>query len=143
MVGFFEAYALFFKKYFQLHGKSTRSEYWWVFLINIIIRFIISIIIFTIYSAITGADDLLFSLFYVIIGLCIYQFLIFIPSINLIIRRYRDTGISAWWFVLTNILPFLITVIITFENNFASYLSPIVSLLLIADFVIKLLPSKK
>ncbi|TPR13146.1 DUF805 domain-containing protein [Apilactobacillus timberlakei] len=143
MVGLFESYSLFFKNYFHLSGKSSRSEYWFAVLMNFIIRLIISILIFTIYSVFTGASDLILSLFFAIIGLVIYELIILIPSINLIIRRYRDAGISPVWFIVTNFVPFVMEIFASIMENVPYYLNIIILVLLIIDFIIKIMPSKK
>lgn len=143
MVGLFESYALFFKNYFHLSGKSSRAEYWFTVLINFIVRLIISILIFTIYSVFTGASDLIFSLFFVIMGLVIYELIIIIPSINLVIRRYRDAGISPSWFIITNFVPFVMGVFTSVMENVPYYLNIIILILLVIDFIIKIMPSKK
>ena len=37
MVSFPDAIKLFFSRYVDFQGRSTRAEYWWVYLFNLII----------------------------------------------------------------------------------------------------------
>lgn len=43
-IGFGEAVKLFFKNYVNFNGRATRSEYWWVYLFNIIVYTVLSIL---------------------------------------------------------------------------------------------------
>lgn len=74
-VGFGEAISLFFKNYVNFNGRASKSEYWWIFLFNMIIFIPLSII--------SGVFPLLGSL-------C--SFALMIPGISLSVRRLHDTG---------------------------------------------------
>ena len=93
-----DSYKLFWKKAFDFKGLTTRSEYWWAYLANIIIYFVLSIFI-VISSAINEGLGLLFNFIYVL-----YAFGQFIPSISICIRRVRDMG-KGWQWIFINLIP--------------------------------------
>ena len=95
-----ESYKFFWKKAFDFKGRSTRSEYWWAYLANIIIYFLLAILV-GISSAIDETLGLLFNLIYVL-----YSLGQFIPSISIIIRRVRDVG-KGWQWIFINLIPFV------------------------------------
>ena len=77
-VTMFKAYGLMFKNAFNFLGRASRSEFWWVVLMNIIIGFVISI-----FDTITGLyyvyeyEGSLFQIGYIDI---IYRLITIIPS---------------------------------------------------------------
>ena len=92
------SYKIFWAKAFDFKGRSTRSEYWWAYLANIIIYLSLAILV-SISSAINETLGLLFSLIYIL-----YSFGQFIPSISICIRRVRDMG-KAWQWIFINLIP--------------------------------------
>lgn len=90
--GMKNAIKLYFNQYFVFKGKSTRAQYWWIVLFNLIVTTILSFII-------PFATD-------------IYTLAVFIPSLAILTRRYQDVGFSFLFsliFMLFNtILAFLI-----------------------------------
>ncbi|TPR43874.1 DUF805 domain-containing protein [Apilactobacillus micheneri] len=149
MVGMWEAYKLFFMNYVNFSGKSSRAEYWWVRLINFIIEFIFVIIgIGLILGYVANTSNFAMLWYGIILFMfpSFYGLVILIPGISLLIRRYRDTGISPWWLLLTVVLPYFMLVLIQFNinNNLFVVIAYIIfALLTIANFVITILPSKK
>ncbi len=82
-VGFGKAISLFFKNYVNFSGRASRSEYWWIFLFNMITFIPLSLIS----SAVPPLG-----------GLC--SIALMIPGIALAVRRLHDVGKSgAWWFM--------------------------------------------
>ena len=81
-----DSYKIFWTKAFDFRGRSSRSEYWWAYLANIIIYFLLAIFV-GISSAISETLGLLFNLIYIF-----YSLGQFIPSISICIRRVRDMG---------------------------------------------------
>lgn len=82
-VGFGEAVKLFFKNYVNFSGRASKSEYWWVFLFNMIALIPVSLIS----SAVPPLG-----------GAC--SIALMIPGISLAVRRLHDTGKSgAYWFM--------------------------------------------
>ena len=82
-VGFGEAIKLFFKNYVNFSGRASKSEYWWVFLFNILMYIPIALIS-SILPPLGGACSIA----------------LMIPGISLAVRRLHDTGKpGGWWFM--------------------------------------------
>jgi len=78
-----------FKNTFKIAPRASRGEYWWVYLLNIILYVLM----------------LLEKQAPTLSGVSAIGFLIlFIPSITLGIRRLHDTNRSGWW-LLISIIP--------------------------------------
>ena len=100
-----------FRKYADFDGRASRSEYWWFFLISIIVSSLLSII-----DTITGTFNPDYG-----IGLLstIYSLAVFIPSFAVNIRRLHDIGRSGWWLLL-HLIPLLGTLVLLFWSIKAS-----------------------
>lgn len=107
----FTAYKKYWQNYVNFQDRSTRSDYWWVILANIIIRFFFtSLIVVGLFNCINFSDTgSIFTpdaggwlAFVVIITILymIYLLATLIPNISISIRRIRDTGLSPWWYSL-------------------------------------------
>ena len=92
------AYKTFWTKAFDFKGRSTRSEYWWAYLANFIIIFLLAIFV-GISVAINETLGLLLNLIYILFTLGQ-----FIPSISICIRRVRDMG-KGWQWIFINLIP--------------------------------------
>ena len=81
------------KNYANFEGRARRKEYWYFFLINIIISFLIGLI--------DGIAGLRFgaSNSNGILG-TIYSLLLLIPSIAVGVRRMHDHGKSGWYLLI-------------------------------------------
>lgn len=109
-VGFAEAYALYWKNYFNFKGRATRSEFWFVILWDLIISFGLSF-----FESLSGFTDWYtetldylsglsttvpslstFAMIVLIIEI-LWNLANFIPMISLAVRRLHDTGKSAMW----------------------------------------------
>lgn len=103
MVGFGEAVKMFFSRYVDFEGRSTRAEYWWVQLFNVLVVLALLLLAF----AITGGDfdsDLVFIP--AVIG-GIYILAIIIPTIALEVRRFHDLNQTGWLVLVFRILAFI------------------------------------
>ncbi len=100
-----------FRKYADFDGRASRSEYWWFFLISIIVSSLLSTI-----DAITGTFNPDYG-----IGLlsAVYSLAVFIPSFAVNIRRLHDIGRSGWWLFL-HLIPLLGTLVLLFWSIKAS-----------------------
>ena len=92
------SYKNFWIKAFDFKGRSTKSEYWWAYLANIIISLLLAIFV-GISSAINETLGFLFNLIYVL-----YSLGQIIPSISISIRRVRDMG-KGWQWIFINLIP--------------------------------------
>ena len=81
-----EAYKRFFRNYTNFSGRSTRSDYWYVVLANIIIGIIIGVV-----------DELLGLSESTITISTIYTLATIIPGLALIVRRLHDINLSGMW----------------------------------------------
>ena len=89
-------YGLFWQNFLKFDGRSRRAEFWYAFLGNLIIAFLIGIV-----AGILRMEFLssLFSL------------VILIPNISVAIRRLHDIGKSGWWYLL-GFIPLIGTIIL-------------------------------
>ena len=89
-VGFGEAIALFFKNYTNFSGRSSRSEYWWIVVFNILVSIAFSVLMVAMqeYASTISVISLLYSLAF------------FIPGLALFIRRLHDTGRNGWYMLI-------------------------------------------
>lgn len=127
MLNFIKCFSMYWTRYFDFKGRSTRSEFWWSFLGLTIITGIIA-----------GIEQVDIKL-----GLFIYLiFSIFtiIPNISQYVRRFRDIGISPCWVIITFIIPYLLGNII---KHLPWYLQALDILLILSDIVLSILPSKE
>ena len=97
------AYKSFFKGYVDFAGRSTRSEYWWVWLGNMILY----IPFYMAYgAAMTNPDS---EAAIMTLGLIGFVYLIFglavlLPGLALTVRRLRDAGFH-WALIFVAFIP--------------------------------------
>ena len=80
------AYSDYFQRYFDFSGRTTRANYWWVVLVNIIIGFVLGFL---------GSLGEIISI--------VYSLVTIIPGLAIVIRRLHDTNRSGWnllWLLL-------------------------------------------
>lgn len=95
-VNFAQAISLGFKNYARFRGVASRSEYWYFVLFS----FLLALVLSTIDSVLSDVVGLELWL-----GLNdIANLALFLPSLALVVRRFRDAGISGWW-VASSALP--------------------------------------
>lgn len=95
----------FFKGYVDFSGRSTRPDYWWIWLANIIL----SIPFYLAYAsakANPNSEAALMTLgllvfVYIILGLAL-----FLPGLALAVRRLRDAGFH-WALIFVGFVPFV------------------------------------
>ena len=113
----FTAYKKFWTHYADFEGKSTRSDYWWSVLCNVLITLPFGIMAFgsilvAIFNVVQQAtyydyegefDPSIFisslgSTFFIIILLSIFGIATLVPNLAIIVRRLRDAGYH-WAFI--------------------------------------------
>ena len=107
-----QAYKNFFKNYAEFTGRSTRPDYWWVWLGNLILSIPFWIIYFyTVFlsavmdSVSDSASEAAFMIFgLVAIIYVVFYLAILVPTIALTIRRLRDAGFH-WAFIFLRFAP--------------------------------------
>lgn len=97
------AYKNFFKGYVDFTGRSTRSEYWWIWLGNMILY----IPFFFAYgNAIANPrnETALMALGGIAIIYMIFGIALFLPGLALTVRRLRDAGFH-WALIFVIFIP--------------------------------------
>ena len=101
-----EAYRKFWKGYVGFEGRSTRSDYWFVYLVNVLITFAY----FLLQAVFGGLVAVTESSFLAVISLILlliffaYGIAAFLPSIALTVRRLRDAGYN-WPYIFVTFIP--------------------------------------
>ena len=99
----FEAYKNFFKGFADFSGRSTRPDFWWVWIMNHIIAIPLYISYFqTILTEEVPSDPV--SSIGILSFYAIFYIVIFIPSLALRVRRLRDAGFH-WAFIFLIFAP--------------------------------------
>lgn len=101
-----EAYKKFWKNYANFTGRSSRSDYWWVVLANILIFFLVIQVLTIILASIFSNEESSGALVGVVVTIELLMFLaIIIPSLALVVRRLRDAGYH-WACIFLWLVPF-------------------------------------
>ena len=97
-----------FKNATKFRGVATRAEYWYFFLFTMLVAIGASLI-----DTAFGLDEVLGGLISTITTIALI-----LPRFTLLIRRFRDTGVSPLW-IISALIPLsgLVSWVI---NNFAS-----------------------
>lgn len=77
---------------FDYQGRSSRPDFWWFYLANIIVSFLLVLL--------GIANELLLKLF------ALYTVAQIFPSLSLTIRRLRDSG-KAWTWIFISLVPLI------------------------------------
>ena len=107
-----DAYKNFFKNYAEFTGRSTRSDFWWVWLGNFILSIPFWIIYFyTVFlsTVMDSIDDSVSEATFMVLGLVVIIYAIFylailVPTLALSVRRLRDAGFH-WAFIFLRFVP--------------------------------------
>ncbi len=95
------AYVNFFKDCLSFTERSSRFEYWIIFLDNLFVCALIAITT-SLISSIFVED----STIIVVYSIFLYFMIIFIPLTSLTVRRFHDVSLSGW-LLLIGIIPVL------------------------------------
>jgi uncharacterized membrane protein YhaH (DUF805 family) len=98
LIGYWKRVVL--ERYAQFTGRSSRAEFWWYFLANIIISIVLNVLV---------AASSIFWVPYVI-----YSLAVLIPGLAVGVRRLHDTNRSGWWLLIALIPIAGIIVLIVF-----------------------------
>ena len=94
------AYKNFFKNYAEFTGRSTRPDYWWVWLGNFILSIPFWIIYFytvflsTVMDSVSDSASEATFMFFGLVAIiyAVFYLAILVPTIALSVRRLRDAG---------------------------------------------------
>jgi uncharacterized membrane protein YhaH (DUF805 family) len=78
-------YIAVLKNYAGFSGRARRQEFWWFYLMNLIVEVVLYLVDNAIGSPILAG---------------IYGLAILIPALAVGVRRLHDTGRSGWWLLL-------------------------------------------
>lgn len=106
------AYKNFFKGYAEFTGRSTRSDYWWVWLGNFILSIPFWIIYFyTVFlsAVMDSVGETVSEATFMVLGLVVIIYAVFflsilVPTLALSVRRLRDAGFH-WAFIFLRFAP--------------------------------------
>ena len=106
------AYKNFFKNYAEFTGRSTRPDFWWVWLGNFILSIPFWIIYFyTVFlsAVMDSVSDSASEATFMVLGLVVIIYAIFylailVPTLALSVRRLRDAGFH-WAFIFLRFAP--------------------------------------
>ena len=97
------AYKNFFKGYVDFTGRSTRSEYWWIWLTNMILLVPFYSVYFKALANPRNEATLMalggIAIIYMIFGIAL-----FLPGLALTVRRLRDAGFH-WALIFIIFIP--------------------------------------
>ena len=102
-MGFIDSIKSFFLKAFNFRSRSSRSEYWYVFLAQILLSLLVQ---FT-------PSFVLLNL-----SLSVISILILLPQFSLTARRFHDVGMSGWWQLCFPVALLLMSVTLYFDSTF-------------------------
>ena len=98
-----QAYKNFFKGYADFTGRATRSDFWWVWLMNSIL--FLPLYIFWFQMTLNDAREIDPILGVAIISVyMILAIVLFTPSLAVKVRRLRDAGLH-WAFIFLHFVP--------------------------------------
>ena len=105
-----KAYIDFWKRAFDFRGRSTRPDYWWVYLINVIINtiLVVGFVLIPFFSSVSNDPAILNDSAEIqkmilkhMSPIMIFGLIILIPQLSLQFRRLRDAGIHPAWGLLS------------------------------------------
>ena len=103
-----EAYKKFWKGYVDFEGRSTRSDYWFAYLANMltVIAFYVLLAIFGGLAGVTESTFLTVISFILLLIFFAYGIAACLPGIALTVRRLRDAGYN-WPYIFVAFIPFV------------------------------------
>ncbi|MCI1987566.1 MAG: DUF805 domain-containing protein [Lactobacillus sp.] len=152
-VGGIHAVVAFFANYVNFTGRSTRREYWWFQLWNYLFAVIVyGGLLLTLFGSwrqlLTGSTPELQGgqiavLLVLIVLLFVVSIGLFVPSLALAVRRYRDAGIHWGVFIAVQAVSFVAAMSLELVHGWpVIVLAVIVVVIWLVNFVITVLPSK-
>lgn len=101
-----EAYKKFWKGYVDFEGRSTRSDYWFAFLANMLIAFAFDVLFWVFLGMASATDSSFLAVisFILLLILFAYGIAAFLPGIAIAVRRLRDAGYN-WPYIFVPFIP--------------------------------------
>ena len=98
-----QAYKNFFKGFLDFTGRATRSDFWWVWLMNNVFCIPLYIIYFQMALKDAGGTDPILGVAIISVYM-ILAIVLFTPSLAVKVRRLRDAGFH-WAFIFLHFVP--------------------------------------
>ena len=136
---FSQAIIRFFSRYARFKGYSSRSEYWWAYLFNMVVEALFGVFLVIAYIPLlsaaavkdasgmpmeVGSFEVLFPLLLVGFGAFVYWVATIVPRVALTVRRIRDTG-RDWPWIFVVFIPYiggiLLMVLCALETNMSAH----------------------
>ena len=92
MVGFGTAITNFWTGYFDFMGRASRSEFWFGILFVFIVNWLFAVLFGGIIATIASA-------------------VLFIPTMALSVRRFRDAGIWVWLYIIPMLIIYVVPIL--------------------------------
>ncbi|AGK71725.1 membrane protein [Streptococcus cristatus] len=114
------AYKNFVKGYWDFSGRSTRSEYWWIYLTNFILAVFLYMIIYSTVVSNPNSIEAIETVNSLTNFGIIWLVIFFLPALALTIRRLRDAGFH-WALIFITFIPWVgsiaLLVLLAFPSN--------------------------
>mgnify|MGYP001006060532 FL=1 len=103
-----EAYKKFWKGYVDFEGRSTRSDYWFAYLANMltVIAFYVLLAIFGGIASATESSFLAVISFIILFIFFAFGVAAILPGLAVTVRRLRDAGYN-WPYIFIPLIPFV------------------------------------
>ena len=97
-----KAYKYYWENEFKYQATSTRADYWWAVLMNVIIYAILWLLlaasgVSSIGSLVNGTTQGLGMVLIIVVIMGVFGFANIFPAISITVRRLRDVGLSGWF----------------------------------------------
>ena len=107
-VSLIEATTLWLKNWNNFSGRASRSEYWWVRIVQLVVQVLWLVFFIGVLQmkALSPTDDVMNLLVTVVLLVtCVAMLVLSVPTLSLTVRRLHDTDHSGWYFLI-QFLPF-------------------------------------
>lgn len=109
MIGFTQAVKMFFNRYVDFEGRSSRAEYWWVVLFELLALIVLAIPI-GIAGAMSESSEPGPLVMIAALPLILFFLAIIIPNIALYVRRLHDQNLTGWIYlglIIAGLIPII------------------------------------
>jgi len=107
-VSIIDATILWLKNWNNFSGRASRSEYWWVTIVQLVVQVLWWVFFIGVLQmkALSPTDDVMNLLVTVVLLVtCVAMLVLSVPTLSLTVRRLHDTDHSGWYFLI-QFLPF-------------------------------------
>ncbi len=111
MVGFGEAISLYYRNFVNFEGRATRSEFWWPFLMQMIVHIglMVAFVAMIDFAAAEG-DEISRTSVNILIAWLLFWVMNILPNLSVAARRFHDLGQTGWMVLVFALLNAIIGV---------------------------------